>query len=250
MSDLYYERHGNAAKTLVLLHSGGMSGEEWRPQIARFSKRYRVLVPDLPGHGRSPLEDEHLTIAKTARAVLAMLDREGIEATYLCGSSLGAAVAMWLLLNHPQRVEKAVFYRVSYRKNGATFAQTAAMADPEYWRRFGLEKWLSGLHLPQGGPDAWKQVIARVSGALDPAVSDHAHTPADFAAITAPVLLVVGDRDPVAPLDEILLLYRKIPDCGLWILPFASHITATNTWRAEAFAEEVVRFLGRSGKTA
>lgn len=249
MSDIYYESHGNAARTLVLLHSGGMAGEEWRPQIARFSGRYRVLVPDLPGHGRSPLDDECLTIAKMGHAVLSMLDREEIETAFVCGSSMGAAVAMWLLLNHPQRVKKAVFYRISYRKSAATFAQTAAMADPEYWRRFGLEKWLSGLHLAQGGPDAWKRVIARVSKALDPAVSDHAHTPGDFAAIAAPVLLVVGDRDPVAPLDEILLLYRMIPDCGLWILPFADHVTATGTWRAEGFAEEVIRFLGRGRKT-
>ena len=247
---MYYESDGNAAQALVLLHSGGMAGEEWRPQIARFAARYRVLLPDLPGHGRSPLDDDTLTIAKMGRAVLAMLDREGIDDALVCGSSMGAAVAMWLLFHHPRRVKKAVFYRASYRKSAATYAQTVAMSDPRYWRRFGLEKWLSRLHLPQGGPDAWKRVIARVSEALDPAVSGHAHPLADFATITAPVLLVVGDRDPVAPLDEILPLYRTIPDCGLWTLPFASHVTATNTWRSAAFAEEVIRFLGRGDKTS
>lgn len=242
----YYQNYGKEnANTLILLHSGGMAGEEWQPQIPLFSKKYRLLVPDLPGHGKTPLPDDTLTISKLGNAVIAMMDAENIQTAHICGSSMGAATAMWLTLNYPDRIKSAIYYRISYRKNQSTHQQTQNMANPEYWRQFGLHNWLSKLHSPQGGENAWERVIARVSEALNPNNTEHNHALEDFVSITQPVLIITGDRDPVAPLEEAIALYRTIPDCGLWILPFATHITATNTWRSGAFAEEVLRFLAR-----
>ena len=76
------------------------------------------------------------------------------------------------------------------------------MANPDYWRSVGLEKWLSKIHAPQGGADAWQQVIGRVSEALDPATSDHKHTLEALAEVTAPTLIIAGDRDPLVPLES------------------------------------------------
>lgn len=246
----YYQTYGSGAQSLVLLHSGGMAGEEWQPQIAALSKRYRLLVPDLPGHGKTLLPDDQLSIGKLAAAVIAMLDAEGIASAHICGSSMGAATAMYLSLHYPERVEKAVFYRISYQKTGGTYEQTRLMADPAYWQRFGLQGWLSKLHEPQGGVEAWRRVIERVCEALNPAHSEHSHRLEDFARLDKSVLIITGDRDPVSPLADALDLYRVIPNCGLWVMPFASHITASNTWRSEAFAEEIIRFLAREDKSS
>lgn len=241
---LYYHCEGKGSP-LLLLHSGGMAGEEWQPQMATFAKRHRLIVPDLPGHGRSALEGERLTVDGMGKAVIALLDELDIEQTHVCGSSMGGAVALWLALNYPQRINRLIVYRITYRKNAGTHAQTQSMADPAYWQRFGLHKWLSKLHEPQGGCEAWKEVIARVSQALDPQTSAHNHQLEDLQKIENPTLLVVGDRDPVAPLDDVLDMYRTIPSAGIWVMPFASHITATNTWRSDAFCEEVLRFLAK-----
>ena len=180
-----------------------------------------------------------------AEAVLDMMDAEGIETANLCGSSMGGAVALWLTLKHPERVKRLVLYRISYRSNLDIHKQIYAMGDPAYWENFGLAAWLSKLHSPQGGADAWKQVIARVGDALHADDSEHRHRLADLARITCPVLIITGDRDPVAPLEDALDMYRTIPDAGLWIIPHAAHITASNTWRAPAFAEELRRFYSR-----
>lgn len=241
---LHYQRHGKGAP-LLLLHSGGMAGEEWQPQIAPLAKRYDVIVPDLPGHGRSPRLEGRPSIDGMAEAVIALLDALEIGAVHVCGSSMGGAVALWLALNHPERVRRLIVYRITYRKNRGTHEQTQKMADPAYWQRFGLQQWLSRLHEPQGGKDAWKQVIAGVSEVLDPATSAHNHTLEDMARITQPTLLIVGDRDPVAPLADVLAMYDAMPDAGLWVMPYATHITASNTWRGAAFAEEVLRFLAK-----
>ena len=50
--DMYYEDHGDG-ETLVLLHGFSRSGAIWKPFITEFSKHYRLIVPDLRGHGRS-----------------------------------------------------------------------------------------------------------------------------------------------------------------------------------------------------
>ncbi len=119
------------------------------------------------------------------------------------------------------------------------------MADPAYWRGVGMHKWLSNMHRPQGGEDAWETVIRRVSEALEPATTDHVHDLDTLGRITQPTLIVVGDRDPVAPLDQILEMFGAIPKAGLWVMPYATHVTATHTWRAETFVLETTRFLQR-----
>ena len=244
MATLHYTESGQG-EPLVLLHSGGMSGAEWRPQVTLFARSFRVIVPDHLGHGHSPMIAEKLTVGDMGRAVLDLLDHLGLPRAFLVGSSMGGAVALWLTVHHPERVAKLVLYRVGYRKDEVTHAGTRGMANPAYWRSVGMHKWLSDIHQPQGGPDAWEQVISRVSEALEPASTDHAHDVDILSRIAQPTLIVVGDRDPVAPLDQVLEMFGAIPNCGLWVLPNATHVTATNTWRAESFALEVTRFLQR-----
>lgn len=242
--NIYYESYGQG-QSVVLLHSGGMAGEEWKPQIDILSARYRVLLPDLPGHGKTLLHVPDLSIEQMANAVIDMLDKEGIEQANLCGSSMGGAVSLWLTLHHPERIKRLVIYRMGYQTNAQVYAQTKIMANPDYWQQFKMQTWLSRLHEPQGGPEAWKTVISRVSKALNPETSQHCHHLQALAKIQCPVLLIAGDRDPVAPLQEILTMYQIIPDAGLWIIPFADHITGSNTWRSTIMAEELRRFFSR-----
>ncbi len=244
MATLYYTEVGQG-EPLILLHSGGMSGAEWTPQIPHFARQFRVIAPDHLGHGRSPMIADRLTVADLGRAVLELLDNLALPQASLVGSSLGGAVALWLTVHYPDRVSKLALYRVGYRKDSATHAGTRSMADPAYWRSVGLQRWLSDLHQPQGGPDAWQTVIRRVAEALDPETTDHAYDLETLKRIIQPTLLIVGDRDPVAPLEQILEMFRAMPNAGLWVMPYATHVTASNTWRAESFALEVLRFLQR-----
>ena len=246
MATLYYTESGQG-DPLILLHSGGMSGAEWKPQIPSFTRNFRVIVPDHLGHGHSPMVAEQLRVGDMGRAVLELIDELALSRVHLVGSSLGGAVALWLTVHHPERVGKLVLYRVGYRKDENTHAGTRSMADPAYWRGVGLHRWLSEIHNPQGGPDAWESVIGRVSEALNPATTDHAYDLETLKSITQPTLIVVGDRDPVAPLQQMLEMFDTIPDSGLWVMPYATHVTAGNTWRADSFALEIARFLQRRG---
>ncbi|PIE45603.1 MAG: alpha/beta hydrolase [Gammaproteobacteria bacterium] len=242
---IYYQSYGdNNNKTLVLLHSGGMAGIEWQPQIEMLAKHFRLLVPDLPGHGKSIVpEGKTLSISMMAESVVELLKHERVDKAHLLGSSMGGAVALWMALKFPDVVDKLIIYRIGYDKNEETHAQTRSMADPDYWRQYGMHDWLSKLHIPQGDANSWENVIAGVSSVLDPKTSDHNHSLADLSTIGAETLLIAGDSDPLISVQTLLNMREVIPHCALWIMPKATHITASNTWRAKAFAEEIIRFL-------
>ena len=244
MSILHHTETGTG-DTVILLHSGGMSGKEWSPQITALARHFRVIIPDQLGHGNTPMIAEKLTIGDIGREVIELMDKLHIHQAHLVGSSMGGAVALWTTVHYPSRVNKLVLFRVGYRKDANTHAGTRGMADPEYWRKVGLHGWLSDIHIPQGGPEAWKTVIGRVSEALDPATSEHAHDLEVLSDIRQPTLIIVGDRDPVVPLEQDLEMFENIPDASLWVLPYATHVTATNTWRGDCFALEITRFLQR-----
>lgn len=251
MNSLYFQQAGpESAEPLLLLHSGGMTAAEWQPQREFLAKDFRLILPDLPGHGRSPLGAERLlTIAAMGQAVLELLDSLAVERAHILGSSMGGAVALRLAVYHPQRVHKLILFRIGYGKDQATYRGSRSMADPDYWRSMGMASWLSRQHEPQGGPEAWQQVIGRVVQALEPGTTDHHYDLAALAKIAQPTLIIAGDRDPLVPVEQVLEMYRAIPNSGLWLLPYTTHVSATNTWRSESFALEVKRFLQGRGVT-
>ena len=146
MPALHHTESGSG-EALVLLHSGGMCHEEWKPQLPALARHYRTIAPDLPGHGASPMRAERLTIGDCGRGVLDTLDALGIERAHLVGSSMGGATALWLAVHHPARVAKLVLYRVSYHKNEHTHGGTREMADgiDRFWR---MRSWLDITALP------------------------------------------------------------------------------------------------------
>lgn len=245
MSALGYDSFGDGPP-LVLLHSGGMASGEWRPYVKTLSARYRLIVPDLPGHGRSRLAPgERLTISGAAAAVLALLDELGIERASWLGSSMGGAVALWVTLTAPGRVAKLILFRSGYRSGPEVHAEVVRMAEPRTWELWRLDRWMSEQHMPQGDPDAWHDVTRRVAAALDPATTEHAHDLGDLATIRVPTLIVAGDRDPVVSVGQLVEMYQTMPNADLWIIPHATHFPGTESWRLQIFETEILRFLDR-----
>lgn len=93
---------------LVLLHGLGASAEDWEMQIPAFSRRFRVIAPDLRGFGGSARGSGRLSIPRFAADVWALLQALGVERFALVGHSMGGAVALQLALEHPQAVTRLV----------------------------------------------------------------------------------------------------------------------------------------------
>ncbi len=201
-------------------------------------------MPSALGHGASPTVPA-LKISDMAAATVELLDSLGIAKAHILGSSMGGAIALWVALTAPARVDKLIIFRTSYRSSAAVYEGVLRMAEPEAWEQWRLDRWMSEQHAPQGGPDAWMEVTQKVAAAFDPSSSEHLHDLGDLATISSPTLIISGDRDPVVPLDDALAMYRTIPDAALWVLPNATHFMGTEGWRRESFEQEVLRFLRR-----
>src|SRR5512146_2464991 len=100
---------GGRGPTLVLLHGAGDQAGAWNAVAPSFSGSYRILIPDLPGHGDSAPAQGDLTIGMELSGVEALMEtRPSGERVTLIGNSMGAWLAMLYAYRHPERVTRIV----------------------------------------------------------------------------------------------------------------------------------------------
>ncbi|MCM2329275.1 MAG: 2-succinyl-6-hydroxy-2,4-cyclohexadiene-1-carboxylate synthase, partial [Lysobacter sp.] len=92
-----------AGTPLVLLHGFTGTGEFWLP-VARALPRRRCIFPDLPGHGGTDAPPSDWRLDHAADALVALMDRLGVERFALAGYSMGGRLALSAALRHPQRI--------------------------------------------------------------------------------------------------------------------------------------------------
>ncbi|HEX4896044.1 MAG TPA: alpha/beta hydrolase [Solimonas sp.] len=105
--DLHYLEAGSGPP-LVLLHGLGGSVGDWEHQIPFFSRRYRVIAPDLRGFGDTPPGRRFPSVPRLAADVAGLMDILGIPDFLLAGHSMGGAVALQLALDRPEAVGRLV----------------------------------------------------------------------------------------------------------------------------------------------
>src|SRR2546429_9785210 len=105
--EMYYEIRG-AGEPLVLLHGGTGAGVNWSLIFKDAPAGYRLIVPDLRGHGRSTNPSAAFTFRQSALDVFAMLDHLGIEQFKAVGMSLGAKSLLHMATQQPERIKAMV----------------------------------------------------------------------------------------------------------------------------------------------
>jgi 3-oxoadipate enol-lactonase len=100
---LHYSLEGDGPP-LTLIHGVGADLEAWDGVVASLAGRYRVLRPDLRGHGRSVKGPGPYSLRMFADDLVALLDRVSFETTHLAGFSLGGLIAQKVALVAPGRL--------------------------------------------------------------------------------------------------------------------------------------------------
>jgi 3-oxoadipate enol-lactonase len=118
--EIVYDAFGSGTDTVVLCHGLAAAGEQLLPDAQHFADRgFRVLVPDLRGHGRSgkptPLDRDNLSIGRLATDLVEMLDHAAAPHVHWVGNSLGGIVALWMLREHEERFRTLATFGTSYR---------------------------------------------------------------------------------------------------------------------------------------
>ena len=244
-----------AAPALILSNSLGTTLEMWTPQARAFSKDYRVIRYDTRGHGGSPVTPGPYTFDMLGQDVLAVLDALEIRRAAFCGISMGGHTGLWLgvhaahrfvamaVCNSAARIGTAQAWNdraATVRRGGAAAMRALADSAPARWFSDGFVKtrpevvrsaqeWLAGI-APEGYAACCEALAASdLSGSLE--------------RITAPLLLLAGEFDPVTTVADSQAIQAAAPDAGLAVIP-ASHLS--NLEAPQAFDEAVLRFLTSS----
>ncbi|MEK7260659.1 MAG: pimeloyl-ACP methyl ester esterase BioH [Pseudomonadota bacterium] len=233
---IFIESLGNGP-TVVLVHGWGLHGGVWRDLAVRLARSFRVLIPDLPGHGRSRGVHTEASLAGLADD----LSRRLTEPAIWVGWSLGALVALATACNQPQAISRLVLVGATPKfvqapdwpcaMLPATLAQFARDLESDY--RDTLARFLS-LQMGDGATAhaAVRQLRAMLMehGEPEPAALRSglqwlANTDlrADLPAITVPTLVLHGAHDRLVPPAAAEFLVARLPMARLTLIPSAGH---------------------------
>jgi pimeloyl-ACP methyl ester carboxylesterase len=216
--EMYYEVQGEG-DPLVLLHGFTGSHADWEPVIAELSKSYRLVVPDLRGHGRSTNPGNEFTHRQSALDVAALLDRLGIDRFKAMGISTGGMTLLHMATREPARVEAMVLIGATiYFPESARDIMRGATLESrteEDWKR------MRERHLL--GDEQIKALWAQFHGFKD-SYDDMDFTAPYLSTIDARTLIVHGDRDRFFPVEIPVAMYTAIPKSYLWLVPNGGHV--------------------------
>lgn len=244
--DIAFRRVGEG-QTLVLLHGIAGDSRTWAEVMRRLGSRYRLLAPDLPGHGASAKPRGDYSLGAHACWVRDLLQALGIDRATLVGHSLGGGIALQLTYQFPDLCERMVLVSsgglgrdVSPLLRALSLPGAEAvlsLAFPGFVLRKGaaLRDWLGarGIHAP-GLIEKWNSYASLADGEARRAflrelraVVDHggqivsAHDRLYLA--RHPTLIVWGERDSMIPVSHARAAHAAIPGSRLEVFPTAEH---------------------------
>ena len=249
--DLHYDDRG-AGAPLVLLHGLGSSAADWDLQVPAFAARYRLLLVDLRGHGRSPAGPALSTVEQMAEDVAALLARLGLPPAHVVGLSLGGCAALALAARHPQRVRSLVLVN-TFARLRAGGAQGAARLARRAWLFCtapmpAVAAYVAAGLFPEPEHAALRaEAVARLArndkrpylAAMLAVVRFDARRA--LASIRCPTLVMAGDRDTTVPRAAAQALRQGI--AGARFAPIANSGHATPYDQPEVFNRVVLEFL-------
>jgi pimeloyl-ACP methyl ester carboxylesterase len=220
--EVWYETLG-AGPPLVGLHGATSSGRaDLGAQLPSLASAFRVILPDARGHGRTredPAPGFHAE--QLVEDLERLLDALALSTVHLLGSSMGGHTALAFAARSADRVRTLVVAGFSPDREPRASVVRRVLdperlerADPDWARR------LARAHDPGRGTGAWRRLLPAIA---DDVATQPLLTPRDLRSITAPVLVVVGDRDPFVPVDQAWPLARQVVDGRLLVVPDAGH---------------------------
>ncbi len=237
----------------MLLHGVGLSHAIWNHVVPGLAAEFRVLAPDLRGHGASPCpKGSHFTFSELGGDVLALLDALAVDSAYFVGLSGGALLAIRLTLDHAERVRGLVTI------SGAAYTDTHTRSIAQRWidtydqegpDAFGLRV-LKDLYYPD-----WIEAHLDFADQVREHVKRQDFGPANrwnaamstfdekgrVAGIKVPTLIIQAMDDQVVDASHGRILRQSIPGAQIRILAETGHMVPLE--RPKETVEAIATFV-------
>ncbi|MEY2924844.1 MAG: hypothetical protein RLZZ337_1392 [Bacteroidota bacterium] len=233
-TQIYVEEYG-VGEPLLLIHGNSGSIHSMENQIEYFKTRFRVIVADNRGQGKSELNTDSLTYAQIAADWEALVDYLQLDSINVVGWSDGGIVALLMAVSGKTKMNKVVAMGANLRPDSSAVHGWAIRHDTESLKRIKAkiteedttENW-----------DLQKQLLQMLLE--QPQISTM-----DLSQIKAKVLIMAGDED-ITINHHTVEMYESIPQAQLCIIPGETHYTPASN--PELFNEIVYRFLAQPFK--
>lgn len=197
---LHYTSHGSGIP-VIFIHPPLMSGANFEYQVKELSQYFRVISFDIRGHGRSHLSREKVTYSLIAEDIVSLMDYLELDKAFIAGYSTGGGIALEFMLNYPDRVYGGIVI--------------SGMSEVSDWQlrneirlaiHMSAKGWMKPLALAVSwgnadNPRQFRTFLKETSLAHPKNTKEYYESSlkynctADLWKITAPVLLVYGDKD-------------------------------------------------------
>ena len=259
----YAVEETGAGEPLVLLHGFTGCAANWRPLLPRLAEHHRVIAIDLPGHGNSgaPGSVARYKMPRVAADLIELLNRHNATPAHWLGYSMGGRLALYMAVRQSSVVRSLTLVSATAGLANAAKRQARRAADEALaarierdgvasfvaeWERNLLFAGLAGLpeearatlheQRLSNSPLGLANSLRGMGAGAQPSLWSR------LAAMTAPALLIAGQRDTkFVALNEGLAV--SIPNATLRLIPDAGHVVQME--QPEAFLAAVTDFLER-----
>ncbi len=234
-AEISYEVRGEGPP-VVLLHPFPCDHEFWHPVSAALDSRYRLILPDLRGHGDSEIGEGPALMAKHARDIARLLDVVGIGKAAFVGCSIGGYILFEFWRRFRERVSALTIFdsrpqadTAEARSNRLKAAASVLEQGSEPFLDAMIPK-LMGCTTVETRPDlvAGARAMMRKMSAEDISLvqrgmAERPDSVVDLKTINVPTLIVIGEEDVLSTVADGELMRQNIAGSRLKVIPKAGH---------------------------
>ncbi|MDR6369387.1 pimeloyl-ACP methyl ester carboxylesterase [Chryseobacterium bernardetii] len=204
---------------LILLHGALGHSDIFKPYLNVLSSYFTVHTPLFSGHGDQELPEGSLTIKKYVQELSEYCKVNNLTDVSIFGHSMGGYVALCYAMENPDNVNSVITLGTKFDWTEEEAIKESKMLNPDVI----LEKIPQYAQLLESQHGTkWKQLLPAIADLMidlgkNPPLENN------FATITTPVQIMVGDKDNMVTLEESARVYRSLPNAKLAVLPDTKH---------------------------
>lgn len=217
---LFYRIEGKG-EPVVLIHGFGEHSSIWDELAGELIKDYKLIIPDLPGSGRSTCNMEGISMDSMAGQINQILEKENIDTCYMIGHSMGGYITLAFAEKYVHMLKgMGLFHSTVFADNDEKKA--GRLKNIEFIRKHGSEKFLE-----QSTPNLFSEYTKQNnSGLIKKTINQYSNfSPTSLVAYTEamkdrpdrsevlknfhhPVLLIIGEFDTAIPIEQSLKMCK------------------------------------------